>query len=295
MPSARPSTSRCRRRPRTEGFLHVIRNVVMPILDEFKPDLVINSAGQDNHYSDPITNMKFSAQGYAELTELLNPDIAVLEGGYSIEGALPYVNVGIILAMAGLDYSHVREPDYNAAAGPAIDRGAIGETRRGSRPRSLDEARELRPGWRQRTPTTHASDLLRHGRNPGAAGGTVRICEDCGGAIESMSTRTGKRMYAVLIPRKPVCSHEGGHVRYDKAWDALTMCSCRTARGTTIASRKNRIGPSHGQPSQPEALPHRLRHRSDGHRHRRPRGALSRSQPGRLPDLRLPSGRARLA
>ena len=98
-----------------DGFLYAIKEVVLPILEDFKPDIVINSAGQDNHYTDPITNMNFSAQGYAELTALLKPDIAVLEGGYSIEGALPYVNVGIILAMAGLDYSHVREPDYDAA------------------------------------------------------------------------------------------------------------------------------------------------------------------------------------
>ena len=76
----------------------------------------MNSAGQDNHYSDPITNMNFSAQGYAMLNDRLDPDIAVLEGGYSIQGALPYVNLGIILAMAGIDYSHVREPDYDAAA-----------------------------------------------------------------------------------------------------------------------------------------------------------------------------------
>ena len=57
--------------------------------------------------------MNFTAQGYAILNDRLNPDIAVLEGGYSIEGALPYMNLGIILAMAGLDYSHVKEPDYN--------------------------------------------------------------------------------------------------------------------------------------------------------------------------------------
>ncbi|HUX46553.1 MAG TPA: histone deacetylase, partial [Desulfosporosinus sp.] len=31
-------------------------------------------------------------------------------GGYSIEGALPYVNLAIILALAGEDYHHVREP-----------------------------------------------------------------------------------------------------------------------------------------------------------------------------------------
>jgi hypothetical protein len=82
-------------------------------LEEFKPEIVINSAGQDNHYSDPITAMNFCAQGYARLTDKLKPHIAVLEGGYSIEGALPYVNVGIILALAGIDYSWVREPSYD--------------------------------------------------------------------------------------------------------------------------------------------------------------------------------------
>jgi acetoin utilization deacetylase AcuC-like enzyme len=97
----------------SEGFDMVMEQVVMPILAEFQPELIINSAGQDNHYTDPITNMNFTAQGYARLNRLLNPDICVLEGGYSIEGALPYTNLGIILAMAGMDYSHVREPDYD--------------------------------------------------------------------------------------------------------------------------------------------------------------------------------------
>lgn len=96
-----------------EGFLMAVERIVMPILEDFKPDLVINSAGQDNHFSDPITNMNFSAGGYAAMNDMLKPDIAVLEGGYSIQGALPYVNLGICLAMAGVDYSHVREPNYN--------------------------------------------------------------------------------------------------------------------------------------------------------------------------------------
>ena len=36
----------------------------------------------------------------------------MLEGGYSVETALPYVNLGIIMAMAGIDYSNLYEPDY---------------------------------------------------------------------------------------------------------------------------------------------------------------------------------------
>ena len=93
------------------GLHYVLDNLVLPVLEDFRPDIIINSAGQDNHYSDPLANMAVTAQGYARLAAKLQADIAVLEGGYSIEDALPYVNTGIILAMAGLDYSRVVEPD----------------------------------------------------------------------------------------------------------------------------------------------------------------------------------------
>lgn len=96
-----------------QGVLHMLDHVVMPLIERFQPQLIINSAGQDNHYSDPITDMRVSAQGYAEITRRLGAQIAVLEGGYSIQGALPYVNLGICLAMAGIDTSGVREPDYD--------------------------------------------------------------------------------------------------------------------------------------------------------------------------------------
>ena len=100
--------------PRTTdtGIQYIMDNLVLPILDEFRPELVINSAGQDNHYSDPLANMSFTAQGYAVLNRKLRPDIAVLEGGYSVETALPYINMGIIMAMAGIDFSNLKEPDY---------------------------------------------------------------------------------------------------------------------------------------------------------------------------------------
>jgi len=95
-----------------EGFLSVCRQIIKPALAVFQPELIINSAGQDNHFTDPLANMKVTAQGYAKLTEELKPDLAVLEGGYAIETALPYVNLSILLALAGEDYSKVVEPQY---------------------------------------------------------------------------------------------------------------------------------------------------------------------------------------
>jgi hypothetical protein len=159
--------------------------------------------------------MRFSAQGYARLNERLNPDIAVLEGGYSIEGALPYVNVGIILAMAGLDYSHVREPDYNPGAirqsdeitryikemsGDVLD---LWKKRRTFKPEIVKGARYAR---RNRN-IYYDTDGIREQQEE-----TVRICDDCGGfiAIDSMAS-TGNRVYAVIIPSRScdLCRLEG--------------------------------------------------------------------------------------
>jgi acetoin utilization deacetylase AcuC-like enzyme len=99
-----------------EGLQYVLEQLVLPVLADFQPEIVVNSAGQDNHYTDPLAMMRVSAQGYAHLTRALKPDLAVLEGGYAIQSALPYVNLAILLAMAEIDYSHVREPDYDAGA-----------------------------------------------------------------------------------------------------------------------------------------------------------------------------------
>ena len=47
---------------RDRELLFVTKNLVLPVLEEFQPDLVINGAGQDNHYSDPLTHMQVTAR-----------------------------------------------------------------------------------------------------------------------------------------------------------------------------------------------------------------------------------------
>ena len=192
-----------------EGFLYTIENVVMPILDDFKPDIIINSAGQDNHYTDPITNMNFSARGYADLTAILKPDIAVLEGGYSIEGALPYVNLGIVLAMAGVDYSHIKEPNYDPesirqtpAVTAAIEKVgeivlSIWQDRENLRAQLMDK-----PAPHRRTRNIfYDTDGIQESQSE-----QIQICTDCAGAlrVDSSSDR-GAHILAVHIPRK-ACS-----------------------------------------------------------------------------------------
>jgi acetoin utilization deacetylase AcuC-like enzyme len=207
-PTAPGSTVNIPLPPQTseEGFLYALDEVVLPLLERFQPQIVVNSAGQDNHYSDPITNMHFSAQGYATLTSRLKPDIAVLEGGYSIEGALPYVNLGIILALAGLDFSRVQEPDYeprrirqSADVSRYIEQ--LAGTVREQVERSPEVAESQRRGRefaeRERRLFYDTDGLLEHQRE------RLRLCHACSGALAIDSwVDGGYHVYAVHVPRK---------------------------------------------------------------------------------------------
>ncbi len=197
-----------------KGFLYTLDELVMPLLEEFKPELVINSAGQDNHFNDPITNMNFSARGYAILNKRLKPDIAVLEGGYAIENALPYVNVGIIMAMAGMDTSCVKEPNYEKDYRPQsrdVTRNieqlveALKDLflRGGLQKKTYDEGRILE----RKRDIFYDTDGIQERQNE-----KIRCCSQCAGAFSISSTAsTGQHIMGVHIPMEacPECRKTG--------------------------------------------------------------------------------------
>ncbi len=78
----------------TDGdFFEVFDALVNPVIDQFKPDLIIISAGFDAHERDPLARMRLSTAGYALLTKSLcdaaerhchGRIAAVTEGGYDL-------------------------------------------------------------------------------------------------------------------------------------------------------------------------------------------------------------------
>lgn len=102
------------------GYRRVVEEVFEPIARQYDPDLVFVEAGQDNHFTDPITDLGVTAQGYVDLMESAveaaealtdGRIVASLAGGYGIEGGLPYTNLAVIASLLGLDTDHIREPD----------------------------------------------------------------------------------------------------------------------------------------------------------------------------------------
>lgn len=202
-----------------EGLHQVLDNIILPMLDDFRPDIIINSAGQDNHYSDPLASMAVTAQGYARLAEKLKADIAVLEGGYSIEDALPYVNVGIILAMAGLPYHGVIEPDrsrHNLAQTEQNKRYIAQLTKQWhelwKNRSALGKQERERAGdfWRRAKSIYYDDSGISESQQE-----TLRICGQCNGFLTVASQAEGysiggQSVFAVILPRNccPRCARD---------------------------------------------------------------------------------------
>jgi acetoin utilization deacetylase AcuC-like enzyme len=78
----------------TDGdYREVFKAIVVPVIDQFRPELVLISAGFDAHERDPLARMRLSAAGYASLTRSLcdaadrhchGRVVAVTEGGYEL-------------------------------------------------------------------------------------------------------------------------------------------------------------------------------------------------------------------
>jgi acetoin utilization deacetylase AcuC-like enzyme len=76
-------------------FSELVHSVVIPRAREYRPQLILISAGYDAHMDDPLAGCSVTEAGYAEMTsamrrcseELDAPLGFVLEGGYAL-GAL---------------------------------------------------------------------------------------------------------------------------------------------------------------------------------------------------------------
>jgi acetoin utilization deacetylase AcuC-like enzyme len=76
-------------------YLAVFRELFLPIARQFRPELVLVSAGFDPYYLDPLGGMKVTAEGFGRMAKLLleladetakGRIVFVLEGGYHLEG-----------------------------------------------------------------------------------------------------------------------------------------------------------------------------------------------------------------
>ena len=73
-----------------EVYLWAVREVAMPLLRRFRPDVLVTQLGIDSHFRDPITHLALSVQGHAAVVEELGSLgvgkwLALGGGGYDLQ------------------------------------------------------------------------------------------------------------------------------------------------------------------------------------------------------------------
>ena len=108
-----------------QSYLKAFNQIVVPIIQQHKPQFILVSTGFDNHYMDPVASLSLSTLSYAKIfgkvLELASKFcagklVAILEGGYSLR-FLGKMAVSVIARMAGVSCSI---KDKRPVAGPGI-------------------------------------------------------------------------------------------------------------------------------------------------------------------------------
>jgi acetoin utilization deacetylase AcuC-like enzyme len=77
------------------AYVKIFRKILQPVAMEFKPELILLSAGFDIYFQDPLGGMRVTPDGFSAMTRILlniadaccsGRFVAVLEGGYHIIG-----------------------------------------------------------------------------------------------------------------------------------------------------------------------------------------------------------------
>jgi acetoin utilization deacetylase AcuC-like enzyme len=91
-------------------FREAMETTILPRLREFRPDLVLISAGFDAHMRDPLANLNFTDADFAwatrKLMEIADANasgrvVSVLEGGYDLQGLQQSVAAHVAALMRG--------------------------------------------------------------------------------------------------------------------------------------------------------------------------------------------------
>lgn len=102
-----------------ESYEYVFEKVVEPVVNEFKPQIIVRNGGSDPHYGDILTNLALRTDGFhmigrriADLSKICNGKVIdLIASGYNLN-VLPYGWLALIEGLLGYELS-VEEPSVD--------------------------------------------------------------------------------------------------------------------------------------------------------------------------------------
>ena len=96
-----------------ETVRKILDEVFLPVAKQFKPDLIIFSAGYDSHHEDPLGGLKLTANFYGEIIkryqEIQPKIVCTLEGGYNLK----WIGKCLVSQVAQLSGNSINIKDFS--------------------------------------------------------------------------------------------------------------------------------------------------------------------------------------
>lgn len=111
-------------------YLKIFRDILGPVMEQYKPEFILVSAGFDTYYEDPLGGMKVTPEGFAKMTRFLTDAadthsggniVLILEGGYNLDG-LWISTKEVIEELLDKKRSACEPPENNSEADLIIDK-----------------------------------------------------------------------------------------------------------------------------------------------------------------------------
>jgi len=118
-----------------ETYLHTLREVFVPLAEEFKPELIVGNGGSDSHFADMLGNLGLTVQGFFQLSRTIvetaegvcDGRVVLMSGSGYNPAVLPQCWYALAAGVVGLEKVDVEDP-YTPPVEPAYVRGKVDDT-----------------------------------------------------------------------------------------------------------------------------------------------------------------------
>ena len=120
-----------------DTYLYALKEIVPPLAEEFKPELVVSNGGSDPHFADMLGSLALTVQGFFYISRTLvetadkvcNGKLVVMPGSGYNPAVLPQCWYALAAGVVGLDKINVKDT-YMAPVEPSFVRPKVEETLR---------------------------------------------------------------------------------------------------------------------------------------------------------------------
>jgi acetoin utilization deacetylase AcuC-like enzyme len=104
-----------------DAYFLAFHELVIPIVDRYKPEFIIVSAGFDAHWDDPLSYMNLEAQDFSDMTKIImdlaskhsnGKSMFFMEGGYSLDALQKCVHSTLATLLGKEDLVEKEEMPY---------------------------------------------------------------------------------------------------------------------------------------------------------------------------------------